>query len=383
MAAPARASGPAPTWAPSPLRLPVEGALPEGLDGCFLQAFPHPLGDGRTLLSGVGLRGGEAFRHRARTTVPPASPFGPVPALAPAVRPANPGGRVPGPLSLARPVRDPATGRWHTVASYPGLGHAEHLVADSGGVVRHARPFALDGAPLMTAAALTGRHVVVFDLPVLHDRAAALAGTRPPYSWRPGARARVGLLSREGAPEPRWFEIGPCHVSRAVNAYEEDGRVVVDVVRHPRAYDGAPGPQGRPRLWRWTLDPATGAVEEREPAPGTETALADERVTGRAHRHVFGSRDPREGAALVRYDLATGGLREHRLGAGKRAGDPVFVPRGPGEADGWLLVFVRDDARREGGLLVFDALDLAAGPCAVVHVPCPPPAYGRAAWLPA
>lgn len=375
MAAPARASDQvttAPAWAPSPLRLPVEGSLPEGLDGCFLQAFPHPLGDGRTVLSGVRLRGGEALRHRARTTVPPDGPFGPVPALAPAVRPASPGARVPGPFTLARPVHDPATGRWHTVASYPGLGHAEHLVADPHGTVTQARPFALDGAPLMTATALTARHVVVFDLPVPHHRAAALAGTRPPYSWKPGRRARLGLLPREGAPEPRWFEIDPCHVSRAVNAYEEDGRVVLDAVRHPR-------PGGRPRLWRWRLDPATGAVEERELLPGTETALADGRTTGRAHRHVFGVRD----RALVHHDLVTGEVREHRLGTGPRPGEPVFAPRGPGEGDGLLLVFVRDDARREGSLLVFDALDLAAGPYAVVHVPCPPPAYGRATWLPA
>ncbi|MEV8632056.1 carotenoid oxygenase family protein [Streptosporangium sp. NPDC051023] len=418
MAAPARASdqtsvrvSPAVGRPPSPERLPVEGVLPADLDGWFLQAFPHPLcagrPDGRSVLSGVRVSGGSALLHRVRATARQETPLGPVPALAPPIRLAStkaPAPCSPGHVTLARPVCDPATGEWHTVAAYPGLGHVEHLVTGSGGTVSHARPFALDGAPLMHATALTERYVVVFDLPVVYSRAAELVGARLPYAWRPDRRARLGLLPRDGAAEPRWFQIGPCYVFQAVNAYEEGGRVVVDAVRHPRAFDAAPGdavPDGappgfgaRPYLCRWTLDLTTGTVGERALAPAWETALVDEGVLGRRHRYVFGSRDLNTGTTLFRRDLVTGGVHGYELGAGIRAGHPVFVPRPVGsareghEGDGWIVVLSHDAAGRRSELLVFDALDLAGGPYATVRVPRPPlacatPASGRATWLPA
>ncbi|GAA3071368.1 carotenoid oxygenase family protein [Streptosporangium carneum] len=413
MAAPARASHPAPATAfpvadrpSSQERLPVEGVLPADLDGCFLQAFPHPAEAGRPgggfVLSGIRLGGGEATRHRARTTARHETPLGPLPALAPPIRLARTvtgAPRTPGHVTLARPVRDPSTREWHTVASYPGLGHAEHLTAGPDGVVSRAQPFTLDGAPLMHAVALTGRHVVVFDLPVVYRHAAALVGARLPYAWRPDRPARVGLLPREGTAEPRWFPVDPCYVFHAVNAYEEEGRVIVDAVRRPRAFDATPdasdvapdaasAAQERPDLWRWTFDLATGAVHERALAPGWETALADERVCGRAHRHVFGSREGAAGPELVRHDLVTGGVQAYELGRGLRAGRPVFVPRhggqhGDAEGDGWILVFAHDDAHRRGELLVFDALDLPGGPYAAVRVPDASPEAYRAVWLPA
>lgn len=425
MAAPVRASGPV-TAPASPAigrsaqeeRLPIEGALPAGLDGCLLRTFPHPAGAGRAggglVFSGIRLGAGAARRHRATAAARGDTPLGPVPALAPSLRFADsaaygaaaygaadsggegtPAPRAPGHLSghvtLARPIRDPATGWWHTVAGHPGLGQAEHLVACPGGTVVRARPFALGGAPLMHAVALTERYVVVFDLPVVYRHAVALVGARLPYTWQPGRPARVGLLPRHGTAEPRWFRIGPCHISRAVNAYDEGDRVVLDAVWHPRAFDATPTP-APPHLRRLTFDLADGAVRERPLSAAHQTALVDERVCGRRHRHVFGSHDRPRGAVLVRHDLVAGRTHTYELGGGRRVDPPVFVPRPargvPGgqrdtEGDGWILALAHDDAHRRAELLVFDALDLAAGPSAAVRLPGGSPAAHRATWLPA
>src|SRR5262249_39066012 len=169
-----------------------------------------------------------------------------------------PGGRGPdevGAAAVARPVAAPGIPLWHSVATYPGLGHAEHLWLSPDGEVWPAEPFAVDGASLMHAVSAPRRYVVVFDLPVTYRRAAALVGAHFPYAWQDGRPARVGLLGR-GAP-PRWFPVRPCYVFNAVNAYEDGGRVVVDVIRHERAFDPTACPVPPPTLWRG--DPRPGA----------------------------------------------------------------------------------------------------------------------------
>ena len=87
--------------------------------------------------------------------------------------------------------------------------------------------------------ALTGRYVVLFDLPVTFSMDAVSAGRQLPYTWNPAHQARVGLLPRDGtAGDVRWFEVDPCWVFHTLNAYDDDsGRVVVDLCRYQGAYD--------------------------------------------------------------------------------------------------------------------------------------------------
>jgi carotenoid cleavage dioxygenase len=316
-------------------------------------------------------------------------PLGPVPALAPAVWPSGAAGPdEPGYATLARPVREAGSAEWHTVASYPGLGYAEHLVAGPDGEVVRAEPFALDGAPLMHAVALTRRYVVVLDLPVVHRPAAALVGARFPYAWRPGRPARIGLLPRRpahgDAAEPRWFPIDPCYVFDVVNAYDEGDSAVLDAVWHARAFDGSGGGAlPPPHVRRWTLNLTTGAVTTRAISQAGETAVVDERVGGRRHRYLFGLTGGRtREAALRRHDLATGATQVRALGAGP-VGRPVFAPDpgGAGEGAGWVVLLSEDAAGRCGELTVFDALDFAGPPRAVVRLPFGLPVTRHATWL--
>ncbi|MGM1064306.1 carotenoid oxygenase family protein [Saccharothrix sp. Mg75] len=348
--------------------LRVGGSLPPGLRGAFLAAGPHPAHahrpdhpdvlTGPVLVSGVRLGGGAAHAYRATAERGATGLLGPVPALAPALRAGQgPDGR--GPVALSRPVAD-AGGRWHSIATYPGLGYAEHVVADARGAVLSARPFPLPGAPLV-AAALTDSHVVLFDGPVAHGRAAALVGERFPYARRAGRPSRLGLLGLAGdEPSVRWFPVAAGHVHDVVDAREEDGRVVVDAVLRPF------GGEGPAALRRWVVDPATGDVAERDLVPGADAAA----VTG---RFLHATRNTGAGAELVRYDTATGRADVRRLGAGTVAG----LPRATA---GHVLLPVERVAERRGELLVLDAGDLRA-PAAVVQAPRGLATARRTAWL--
>jgi carotenoid cleavage dioxygenase len=394
--------------------LTVSGAIPAGLDGSLLQAAAHPAhragsghaGAGSAPLVDYGIRlsGGLARWHRHGAAAQGSQAW-----RTARVSSGGQGLDEVGATAVARPAADPDSAQWHTVATYPGLGYAEHLRLGPDGAVRHAEPFALDGAPLVPAVCATSRYVVVFDLPVTHRRAAALLGARFPYAWQDGRPARLGLLAH-GSDSPRWFPIRPCYVFNPVNAYDNGDRVVVDVIRHERAFDSAAGPTAPPELWRWTLDLRTGTVTERRlAAVPQEWPQVDPSFRGRRHRFVFsagltgdaagsaagGTADAAPGGltatALVRHDVVTGATQVRVLEPGCSAGQPVFVPRPhegtdgdePAEGDGWLVTAVYDAARGCSDVLILDAGDLCGPPVATVHLPVRLPASLHTRWQPA
>lgn len=375
--------------------LHVEGVLPVGLEGLFAQVGPRPLDanqlshpdldGGLGVVSGVRLSNGAARWYRAATEHAATGLFGPIPALAPAVHLGGHGPDGQCQTALARPVAD-AAGGWHSIATYPGLGYAEHVVADPDGAVLQARPFPLAGSPMVASVALTDSYVVLFDLPVVFSRAAAMVGERFPYVWKPGRQARVGLLPRAGAdPTVRWFPIEPCYVSDIVNAYQDGDVVIVDAVSRSRAFeDETPAERPAPMLRRWTIDQVTGQVLVRQLAPAVESAVVDSRFSGARHRYLYGTKTTSSGAALVRYDTATGRTVVRQFGEGTLVGRPQFVARqGAQEGDGFIIALVERVAQRRSELVVLDAQDITGRPRAVVHIPVDLPAARRTVWYPA
>jgi carotenoid cleavage oxygenase len=168
---------------------------------------------------------------------------------------------------------------------------------------------------------------------------------------------------------------------------------VVDVVRYDTMFvQDRLGPFGDsiPSLWRWTIDPVGGAVKEEQldDRPVEFPRIGDER-TGRRHRFGYaagiGSDSPDAGfGALIKYDLATGRSELHDVGAGRGAGEGVFVPR-PGaraEDDGWVFSIVYDPDRDASDILVVAADDFAAPPVATVHLPVRVPFGFHGSWVP-
>ena len=115
----------------------------------------------------------------------------------------------------------------------------------------------------------------------------------------------------------------------------------------------------------------------------------DRRFTGRPNRqawYLLAGRDgdwPIEFQGLVRRDEATGALDAYEPGPGERVNEGTFVPVGPGEGDGWMLTYAWDRARGASDLLVLDAMALADGPVARVHLPARVPYGFHGTWVPA
>ncbi|HXP54744.1 MAG TPA: carotenoid oxygenase family protein [Streptosporangiaceae bacterium] len=420
--------------------LPVTGQVPPGLRGRYLRNGPNPATPpepgtyhwftGDAMIHGVRLADGRAewYRNRWVRSRPVARALGEPPPAGPVhagmdlavntnvighagrtlalveagalpvelgycletAGPTTFGGTLPGGYT-AHPKRQPVTGELHAISYFAGWGASvQYSVTDTSGRVRHAAQIPVGGPVSVHDTAITERYVIIFDLPVLLSATAIRAGASFPYRWDPGYQARVGLLPLDGdGPDVRWFELDPCYVFHTVNAYDDRGLVVVDLVRHDRTFavhlDGPA--DAEPVLERWTIDPGGGTVKREilDDRP-QEFPRHDERRTGRPYRYGYATAftgDPHGEVAIIRHDLRRGTAVTRPIGPGSGPAEPVFVPRAPdaGEEDGWLLCLSYDRDRDGSDLLILPAADLTAAPEAVIHLPVRVPAGFHGNWI--
>jgi carotenoid cleavage dioxygenase-like enzyme len=422
--------------------LAVEGEIPSALDGRYVRIGPNPAapdprsyhfftGDG--MLHGIRIEDGRAvwYRNRwirseevAKVRGGPAAPgprhvfdtvntsvlhhagsgwalveAGSTPVrfdeeLA-AQRYDDFGGTLPGSFT-AHPRRDPATGELHAIC-YEAVDpkRVRYNVVDAAGRVRRSVTIPVAHGPLIHDCAITGRYVIILDLPLTLSMRVVLAGYGFPYRWNPNHPARIGLLPRDGeADDIRWIAINPCFVFHNANAYDlPDGRVALDVIAYDRMFaDENDGPDENPRgLERWTIDAVAGTVEHRtiDPAP-QELPVIDNRRTGLPYRYAYALGLPERmtetlvgEAPLIKHDLEQGSRTTHAFGPGRIPGEFVFVPASPdgAEDEGWLIGLVIEGDGASTALEILDARDIAAPPIATVRIPhrVPPGIHG--AWF--
>jgi carotenoid cleavage dioxygenase-like enzyme len=444
--------------------LEIIGELPAQLDGMFVQNSPNPRFppkgayhwfDGDGMVHAVQIRDGQAtYRNRYIQTAGLAAdeaagesltrgllePFDPartdeadkntantdliwhgdqllatwwlggapyalqVPDLA-TIGPVDFGGTLRGGVS-AHPKVDPVTGEliFYDYNVY-GPPYLQYGVVSADGRLSHHTTIEIPGARLFHDIAITEKHSIFFDLPMIWDPVKLQQGKRR-VRFHKGMPSRFGILPRhaDGA-EIRWFEAPPCYMYHAVNAWEatnDRGQTVV-VLIGCRIEDPLPSvPHEReptvPRLYflrmdpylcRWTFNLHTGAVtEERLDDTPTEFPRMNDDYLGRAARYGYHQRVAQAPTlyfdGVVKYDFQRGESLFHGYGEGRVGAETVFVPRTnpAGEDDGFVVTFVADARTGASELVVIDALDFDGAPVARVKMPRRVPFGFHAHWVP-
>jgi carotenoid cleavage dioxygenase len=262
------------------------------------------------------------------------------------------------------------------------------------GHVSRSVPIDLPRPVWMHDFAVTDQHVVFFDCPAVLDVDAALRG-RSLVQWQPEHGSRIGVLAREGESERvRWFPVDNRFVLHVLNAYTEGDEIVVDYIHRPEMQiETATGIQQSPTLHRCVVELGRGQVSDEmfDPTP-VDFPRIDGRRTGLRHRFGFfaavtrgdGRPDGIGFDTLVRYDLRASAVAAHPFPDGVVVGEPQFVARRDSteEGDGWILALTYDIAQDRSELVVLDAKDIAAPPCATVKLPRRVPAGLHGTWLP-
>jgi carotenoid cleavage dioxygenase len=174
-----------------------------------------------------------------------------------------------------------------------------------------------------------------------------------------------------------------------MNAFEdEQGRVVLDVVRHPRMFHrDRHGPnEGRTRLDRWLIDRGQSKVVETclDEHP-QEFPRMDERRAGSNYRYGYSSAigSSFESLGLRKHDLAEQRVVSHDQGPKRHFLEPVFVPRSDdaGEDDGWVMAYVFDEDKNSSDVVILNAADFGGEPVATIELPRRVPYGFHGNWL--
>ncbi|MFN4224931.1 MAG: carotenoid oxygenase family protein [Hyphomonas sp.] len=424
-------------WAPLPddrteTQLEVEGAIPPELNGTYIRTGPNPksgtsahwfLGDG--MVHGIRLRQGKAEWYRNRFVQTPniTEPEGrgkrgdlrrgtgnthvlvhgqEILCLNESAWPwridqdlntlgvQNYGGALTSSMT-AHPKVCPETGELLAFSYFsftPPYLHYIRVGAD--GQLKQLEGIDVPNMVMMHDFAITRNYVIFLDLPLVFKPELLASGM--PFKFDPSAGARIGVMPRNGSNrDVRWLTIDPCYVFHTVNAYEQGGRIVMHVSKMASAFGANSNDFSNvARLWRWTIDLSSGVVkqEQLDDMPGDFGRVNDSRV-GLEARYGYlmslagegDAEEPVYGPQLLKYDLRSGARVTHELGANVRGGEPVFVPGGTGEDEGWVMVICHDEARGRSKFLILDARDFSAKPVAVIHLPRVP--YGaHGSWVP-
>ena len=291
----------------------------------------------------------------------------------------------------AHPKLCPETNELHFFGYAPVPPYLVYHVLDAQGELVHSAEIEVPGATMMHDFIITREHAIFMDLPVVFDLSRMAKGL-PPIAWDESYGARVGIVPRFGtSADVQWFEIEPCYVFHALNAFVDDGKVVCDVGRHEYMWRDSMEDFAPCLLTRWTFDPATGTAKEEQLDDAIHAfPRVDDRVVGLKNRYGWAITNRPEGgtgldeaARVVRYDLEQGSQVHHDFGPAAQAGEFVFVEAGPdaAEDEGWALGFVYDAERNGSDLVVLDAGDPAAEPVARVHMPRRVPHGFHGSWL--
>lgn len=272
------------------------------------------------------------------------------------------------------------------------------------------------------------QHVVTLDAPAyIHDFMFTenhFVFFFGPINWRPESPDRVPAGKSAWTFDPKqsnrtlvvhrqtgatqWFTDEAYQTTHFVNAYEEDGKMIVDGCVSDLQFaddikvenffsfpfpDAGRSPFTPPALYRWTLDLDAGQMTRARVGNfSVEFPRINEKLLGAKHQYGYfaGVHQPKSDShdfnCLIKHDFISG-KTEYQTLEGDRdvsPAEPIFVakPDAVSEDDGWLLVVWWDPQTNKSELVIHDASDFTGAPLARVKLDHHIPLGFHGNWIP-
>jgi all-trans-8'-apo-beta-carotenal 15,15'-oxygenase len=272
------------------------------------------------------------------------------------------------------------------------------------GPIRRMGSLPLPGPVMVHDFIVTERHLLFFVAPVRIRIFRVLLGQgsfSDNFEWRPELGTEVLVIPIDEPSKAVRFQAEPLFTWHFGNAFEQDGRIVVDYVRYPdfgsnkwlaEQLTGWASTDAQGRLHRATIDPKARTLRSEQVSDRRcEFPGITPRLTGARHRYVYKAahsgpqawRGPQD--MVVKVDMETGAETPVRLGHEHYVSEPVFIPHpgGSAEDEGWLLTQTYDAASDQTYVAVLDAKAPEAGPLARVWLEHCFPFTFHGTWMPA
>ena len=261
-----------------------------------------------------------------------------------------------------------------------------YRVSATGELVQE-KEIAVKGPTMMHDFCITESKVVFLDLPVVFDleeRKKGGLGIRHDDEYG----ARLGVMPRDGSSEMmRWFEIDPCYVYHALNAYDDGDDVVVEGCRMVGYMAKGMVKPPVPVPYQWRLNLKTGDVSERQISDlGVDFPVVPDALVGQPHRYGYFAQFGKMTPTVEGYHkicTASGAIQSHMLSDGRQGSEVRFVAAegGDREDDGYLLSYVFDPTDQDSELVILNAAQLSDEPIARIHIPARIPAGFHGRWI--
>jgi all-trans-8'-apo-beta-carotenal 15,15'-oxygenase len=294
----------------------------------------------------------------------------------------------------AHPKRDPDTGELFNFGIDYGAKCTLTPYRLHNGSLTRLPPVTLPYAVMNHDFVLTKNYLVFCIGPILSTPLAFLLGFKSfdaALHWEAKKPTLILLVPRDGSGKPRIIETDAFFQFHFANGYEEDGALVLDLMRYPdyltigptlRNYWKSEWPaRGMATLTRLTVDLSTGKVESRtwDTGQANEFPFINPACVGKRHRYAYFLCSPADRPRglqqqLARVDFQTATVTRHEFGPDGYPGEPYFIATpGGAEDDGIVVTLVFDAKRQRTDVVGLDARDLAAKPLFVArlkhHVP--------------
>ncbi len=258
--------------------------------------------------------------------------------------------------------------------------------ASASGELLQIEDIPVKGSTMVHDFNITQNYVIFMDLPMVFDVSKMMEGGLQ-VNFDSDYGARLGVMPRTGsAKDLRWFDVDPCYVFHAMNAYESGDDIVIDVCRMTEDMVASPFA----KLHQWSINLKTGAVGERQlDDANIDFPRVPDSLTGKPYRYGYtaefegGEPINPKCVAFHKYDMRSGNKTTHRLKNGRIGAEAVFVPaaNGTSEDDGYLLSYVYDPADQKSELVILDASNMGSEPIARIHLPTRVPAGFHGSWI--
>jgi len=321
------------------------------------------------------------------------------------IGPWNYGGRIESPVMTAHPKFDPVTGEMWAFAYFakdamPSRDMVVYAIDRDGKLARQ-EWFQAPYQGLLHDFAVSRNYVIFPVMPVISDNEWLPRGD-PFYKQDLSRPTMVGVMPRDGsAKDMRWFQATNCFGAHIMNAFDEGGKVHVDMCISDRStfaffpnIDGTPHDPSHqiPRLTRMTFD-MTGNSDRLKKTLlyhyVNEMPKIDDRYQLERNRYGFmqgvdmaARREGPGSTLLVKFDHDKGSSLDWDPGPGCGASEPFFVPRreGAAEADGYVLTVVSRRLEGRSDLAIIDTATMQ--PVAMVKLPYMLQGAFHGSWVP-
>lgn len=238
--------------------------------------------------------------------------------------------------------------------------------------------------------AITPNYCIFFQNPVSLNLIPYIVGLRGPgecLKFNSQQPTRIWIIPRDQAKQIQVLETDPCFVFHHANAFEQDGKIIVDSICYEnfpaidhhldfREIEFATLPPGQ--LWRYRLNLQSQTVERQLLEKRCcEFPYIHPQQMGQPYDQVYlAAAHQQEGNAPLQAILKLNLKSDQReiWSAAPRGfvGEPIFVPRpqplGNVEAEGWVLTLVYDAAHHRTDVVILAADRINEGPVARLHL---------------